>query len=279
MKKYLSYLLLCFTLCFIFSGCAVHQHQDNEEEETTIDVIWEELPFQEAVSGSDLILKGTFTDKIEKHENYLYFEFQVDDVLFGNYKEDTIFVYEIFMDQDILNTYKAGEQYYLLLNKGGEHISNEHPHYVSPGAVLPVGGPYTYRDEPLDIEDMETYIFENMPEQTNAGAKEDLPRTMEDSDYIAVVTIDSVEDNEPENLTVYKAFVKEMIRSQEDLTTMEDGSILLSMQKDALEPGETCVIGFYQAGEKSIIYGQTSEDSIIRGQEEMDQFIEKMKTK
>lgn len=59
---------------------------------------------------------------------------------------------------------------------------------------------------------------------------------------------------------------------------MEDGSILLSMQKDALEPGETCVIGFYQAGEKSIIYGQTSEDSIIRGQEEMDQFIEKMKT-
>ena len=117
-----------------------------------------------------------------------------------------------------------------------------------------------------------------MPEQTNAEATEDLPRTMEDSDYIAMVTIDSVEDNEPENLTVYRAFVKEMLRSQDDLTTMEDGSILLSMQKDALEPGETYVIGFYQAGEKSIIYGQTSEDSIIRGQEEMDQFVEKMKT-
>lgn len=70
-------------------------------------------------------------------------------VLYGSYPEDTLYVYELNLSEDMASIYTPGTAYYLILMDGITSVTDEHPHYLSvrPNISFPVGGPYSLYGE------------------------------------------------------------------------------------------------------------------------------------
>lgn len=159
MKKYLLPVIVCV---FLLGACA----PSPQGEEAG--ACWENFTLEEAVSGSDLCLAGTYRER-EDDRNCFYDVFEVDEVLWGEYEEKLVYVYrpktETGPEEDEeLSFYKKGDRYYLVLDRGREYPAAEHPRFISPGdLVLPFEGECSFMGSPAGVTDVREFLSGHRP--------------------------------------------------------------------------------------------------------------------
>ncbi|MCD7880831.1 MAG: hypothetical protein LUG47_04000 [Clostridiales bacterium] len=136
--------------------------------ETTVDGETYELEELEAlVCESDLAVSATY-QSMETYEDYVYYLFQVDEVRYGSWTEEELYVYALYdqnRDGSMASVHDAGQQYLLLLMEGVQSEEAEHPHIlaVRDRIDFPIDGPYTYNGAeftPPEGQSMAEYLCE-----------------------------------------------------------------------------------------------------------------------
>ncbi|MCD8381454.1 MAG: hypothetical protein LUC30_00840 [Clostridiales bacterium] len=181
MKNRIRWTAILTALCMflLLTGCDNASSDGLSEAlptETTVDGEVYELGELEAlVCESDLAVSATYRS-MEAYEDYVYYLFQVDEVLYSTWTEEELYVYALYdqnRDGSMASVYDAGQQYLLLLMEGVQSEKDEHPHIlaVRDGIDFPVDGPYTYNGEeliPPEGQTMAEYLCE-LAEQYGAG--------------------------------------------------------------------------------------------------------------
>ncbi|MCC8128363.1 MAG: hypothetical protein LIO51_00260 [Clostridiales bacterium] len=133
--------------------------------ETTVD--GETYELEALVCESDLAVSATY-QSMEAYEDYVYYLFQVDEVLYGTWTEEELYVYALCdqnRDGGMAPVYDTGQQYLLLLMEGVQSEEAEHPHIlaVRDRIDFPIDGPYTYNGAeftPPEGQSMAEYLCE-----------------------------------------------------------------------------------------------------------------------
>lgn len=156
MKRSTGVILLLIMICLaaILGGCG---------SEPVGEVLYEESvsTIEGMVAESDCAVVGTY-HSIESYIDYVYYEFTVEEVLYGQYSDEDLYVYELRTDSNMSTRYKKGQSYILILRNGEQSKTDEHTHYVTLGSVdFPENGPYYFYGEevtPPDSQDMKEYL-------------------------------------------------------------------------------------------------------------------------
>lgn len=285
MKRSIAVLLVCFSFVLALTGCGgtvdasgdvLSAELPTEIESASGDVIYDALPIEALVSESNYGIKATYRD-LEEYDGYVYFRFDVNEVLYGGYSEQELYVYELLIAEDMSKIYTPGQQYLLVLMDGITGVAAEHTHYVSvrPDVDFPVDGPYLlYGEEitPPDGQTMEEYLRVLASQYANTASAQSEETDYADSTeeligesaFIGYVTIESVVNATAANTTLYAGTVTSLVQGSADsMDTREDGSVWLCLVKDSVTVGQSYLIGFTPTDEGSTLYNQATLDSII----------------
>lgn len=283
-RKSLS-LLLLGTLA-VCSGCAQPVTSNSESSSQTVytekDV--EYLTFDEAILRSDTAIIGQYVETIDQ-ESYSEYKFQVEEVLYGSVDGDEIYVYadvaECYVSEIDYRYETGGELYtpghqYVLVMEKSTSVMYDHDRYMTIGDLLldQDAEQYTMYSQELDFsgEEPAEYIRSVHSQAETASAEDSsasaatyenaVEEMVQRADYVGEVTIESLEiEGEVHNGNTYQCSVNKLY-SGENLTTDEDGSVLIVLEKGSVEVGKSYVIGFSPVDEPSILYTQETSESI-----------------
>jgi hypothetical protein len=231
----------------------------------------------DTVANSDFGIIGRYTG-IEEYEEYVFYHFDVVELIYGSLDLDEVSVYAIRTKTDMSGRYEEGEEYILTLYEEEVVLFDTERRFISPCSemMFPVDGPFTMYDEELDFNDA-AELTDYIASAYDSGAHEiaaepvveyasDAERIAGESQYIGYVTIDGLELDGSANTNTYTCTVTELIKG-DSLNTREDGTILMSIMKNTVEIGETYFIGFNSADEDSVIYVQAGLDFVVEDAE------------
>lgn len=266
MKKTL-YALLSISLLFVLSSCG------GSTGEIVSDVMHKTISLDEAVANSDCGIIGRYTG-IEEYEEYVFYHFDVVDLVCGSLDLNEVSVYAIRTNTDMSDRYEEGEDYILTLYEEEVVLFDTERRFISPSSemMFPVDGPFTMYGEELDFDDaaeLTDYIasaYDLVEHEIVAEAvveyASDAERIEGESQYIGYVTIEGLDFEGGANTNTYTCTVTGLVKG-ESLNTRTDGTILMSIVKDTVEVGETYFIGFNPADVDSVIYVQAGFDFVV----------------
>ena len=262
-----------FILAFLFAltGCAKEETENQILSSTSYNAI----SLDEAIEKSEFAIIGTYTD-VTTFDEYVYFNFDVNEVLYGELNEATVSVYALREWTDMSGVYTEGQSYVLLLRQSDPSIYDQEQYYMptSSATQMPVGGPYMMYGEAVfdgDEESFEEYlrttweqnaVTAQVNEETEITYDTEAEQIAAEATLIGYVDILSLEHEGAVNIDVYVASVDSLLKG-DDLNTRSDGTILLSLAKGSVEVGERYLIAFDPADKDSIIYTQTTRNSVI----------------
>lgn len=284
LRKGLSLSLLGILLLLPACAQSTVQSPASSSQEVYTERDTEYLTFDEAILRSDAAMIGRYVEKVD-HETYIEYQFQVEEVLYGTVEDDTIYVYadtgESYVSELNYSYETGGEPYtpgsrYVLVLEKHTSIMYDHDRYLTIGDLLlnQDTGQYTLYSQELDFSpaDLTDYIcsvhsqIETVSTGDSSVTSDSYDNAVEEmvrcADYVGEVTIDALEaEGSVHNGNTYRCSV-ENLYSGESLVTDEDGSVLIVLQKDSVQIGESYIVGFSSVDDGSIIYMQETLTSI-----------------
>ena len=280
------FLLICMLICSCGSNESTNT-TDNDNEILPMASYIEMTP-EEISEQSDCAIIGTYT-KMDSYSAYTYYAFDVDKILYGYVPEKTIQEY-VLKTSDVKEPYyEEGQQYLLLLKKDECSIYDEYDYYISASALIyfPVDGTPTLYGKEFTTpngESIEDYFYslkektvmvnvETQKKERTANQRKNYDSLEKEikgeSEFIAYLTIESMESEGIAHTNTYCATVKDMVVGNQEALYYDDDTnkmISIILAKDTVEPGKTYLVGFRDQlnGKESVpIYGQSTLHSVI----------------
>ena len=235
------------------------------------------MSLDKAVANSDCGIIGQYTN-IEEYDEYVFYHFDVVDLVFGSLDLNEVSVYAIRTSTDMNSRYKEGEKYILTLYEDEVVLFDTERRFISPSSemMFPVDGPFTMYGQKLDFDnaaELTDYMASayDLVEREAVTAPivtygSDAERIAGESQYIGYVTIEGLELNGSAKTNAYICTATELVKGN-SLNTRTDGTILMSILKDTVEVGNTYFIGFNPADVDSVIYVQAGFDFVVEDTE------------
>lgn len=285
-KKILS-ILIFLMICILNCSCGSNTSNNNDDEILPMASYVEMTP-EEISARSDCAIIGTYTG-MDSYDAYTYYSFDVTNVLYGYVPEKNIYEY-VLRTCDVKEPYyEKGQKYLLLLKKADCSIYDEYDYYVSASALIyfPVDGVATLYGKEFNVpsdESIAEYFYalkENTgmvdlkaQKQERKSKQKKAYDTVEEeivgeSEFIAYLTIDSIENEGIAHVNSYYATVNDMVvgdKKELFFDNAEKETIIISLAKDSVKPGKTYLIGFgdqLKGNESVPFYGQSTLHSTI----------------
>ena len=254
------------------------------------------ISFEESARSSDVGVKAVYKGRIEGTKEYQEI-FEVKDVLFGTC-ENTIHVYgyygetestdskngKVYTENTSAVKYKEGSTYILLLDRWN-YLFYDYPRYIPyTGQLLDLEeNSYTLFGKEINFSGLapEDYILKCRdkiseersvnPVRNPAPIKEgkDAVETMAlNSLYVGLLKLESVSIEETNhNGMVYCATIIQMFTAEPE-NRKEDDSILIVLDREKTEVGQTYLCGFDPVEEHSLLYTQMTLDGLFSAEDE-----------
>lgn len=282
-------MMIIIGIMIINVGCSKKDNLD--ESYISVENEEEHMSFDEAIETSNCIISAEFVS-YHSMDNYIEYEFQVKEVLYGDVQESNIYLFSMIGTSYVTDNnytynlgddkYKVGNDYILIMEKS-DSLFYEHVRYMLVTDIfIPINKievSVMYEQPILDKNnkvlnssiEIEKYIKEIKNNNDNT-LNENVTTYIKSNDMNTIVSeSDFILEIEVNNLEVEgllhngNTYICEVIRTLKGDSLLKDteGKILVTLLKDSVEVGSRYIVMINKVDEESIIYTQSSESSII----------------
>ena len=251
------------------------------------------MTFEEAVLRSNSGVIAEFISVAHITDDYVEFEFHVNDVIYGNVPEQTILLREavgIAHIEEIEYSYSLGEnvytagQKYILVMQRHDSLFYDYPIYVlSSNIIIPLDdiensamyGREIASFSSIDFIDassiiqlikdirtsntVDTFGDEDNARYTDSDA---IAEIAYESDIVLEVLIESLFVEGHHNGNTYISKIINVLKGGQ-INTNEDDRVFVVLMKGSVEIGQSYIVILNRVGEHSLVYTQSSMRSVI----------------
>ena len=156
LKKATTFVLF-FLLLLSLSGCGESSVPNADVPDVIVsEVCYRMVTFDEAIENSECAVIGEYTE-IEEYREYVFYHFNVTNVLYGTVNADEVSVYDIRTSTKMDDRYEVGKPYILILNEEEVVLFDKQVRHIEPASMmLPMDGPYSIQGREIEYpEDMD----------------------------------------------------------------------------------------------------------------------------
>lgn len=297
MRKILKKVSLAIVLLVMINNVGCSKNHYSDDSSITVESEEEFISFEKAIEISDCAVNAEYVSYLDKG-NFVEYEFKINDILYGDVPETTIYVFsmkgtshieEIDFTYDIGNDeYTEGDEYLLILEKN-DSLFYEHVRYMLVTDIfIPLKNleessmydqmiEFNHKDTFSSVIEVNDYVKSiknsnksiSLAEERFLYTKSDNMKIIVlEADMVLEVTIDELfVEGLVGNGDTYTCSVLDIIKGN-SLQKGEDGKILVTFLKGGVEVGGEYVVMLNKVGDESIIYTQSSKNSVVPVEDE-----------
>lgn len=282
MKRRIRYLCVLLCACLLFTGCAAagtavydgrtvtYEEPTWPETEDEIFVNMAELTMEQVVSGASHIVDAEFLGFYASEKlGETHLLFQVNQIYKGAFEEKKprIYVTKLFSDYRLdpgeKETYEVGKNYMLFLEK---HISVYYDYdiYAQTGQVYMPEGRHNWEATHAETKELLATVKNTAYDAVGIRftTSEKMKDVVDSAEGVFVVRVDKVWTHlqtEKDYTLQYRCSVTKTLKG----TPNNQGDIIITFIKDAVELGKEYVVLINSAETKSFFYGLASKNSLF----------------
>ena len=289
---------LFLMLCILASCTSAREPVTDETEKPDADTgerIYAEMQieyvsFETAVRQSDVGVRATFRESIYGKRDIQYV-FDVEQVLFGPCSDGELHLFSPYADCSVTggekdgytfktgtDMYQPGKTYILLLDRA-DMIFYDYPRFTTFADLTLAEDENTYSmyGEALSFGDSAPVdaimtLREGIPEKTiidQITGNDDAETMVINAEHVAIVKLVGIDNSETyHNGIVYTAKIEKSL-TDKTMSTRDDGTFMLVLDREATQVGEKYLVGFNAiGGSDSLIYMQATLSGLFKADDQ-----------